>query len=35
MIAIVGGGLWYLWSRGGQQEQVRVEKLISSDRFAQ
>ncbi|HKR15962.1 LPXTG cell wall anchor domain-containing protein [Rhizorhapis sp.] len=35
LIALLAGALWYLWQRGGEQPQTRVEKVISQDRFAQ
>jgi hypothetical protein len=30
---LVCGGLYFLWSRGAEQPQVRVEKVIPSERL--
>lgn len=35
LIALLAGAIWYLWQRGGEQPQARVEKVISPDRFTQ
>jgi hypothetical protein len=33
LLVLVVGFLWLIWSRGGEQPQVRVEKVIPAEKL--